>query len=195
MICADPVNHINCTLISESFQSSTSSNVILSFWHLFAFFWSEQFINAIGIMTVAGTVGKWYFAKKQADSLTVLQAFGCTLACHLGSAAFGSFVIAVIQLVRSIMIYLDKKLNKSESSNSLVKCGFKCCHCCLLCLEKCMKYISRNAYVLVINRGKNFMSASVDSFGLLASNLMTVSVLKSVSTLFIWMGVLTNCLL
>lgn len=68
----------------------------------------------------------------------------------------------------------------------------KCCHCCLLCLEKCMKYISRNAYILVITRGTNFFKSSMESFSLLAANIGTVTVLKSVSTLFIWMGKISN---
>lgn len=58
-----------------------------------------------------------------------------------------------------------------------------------------MKYLSRNAYILVITRGTNFFKSSVNSFGLLASNLATVSVLKSVSTLFIWMGKMSNIIM
>lgn len=198
-MCEDPVNQQNCTMLSESYSVSTSADVILAFWHLFAFCWSAQFISAIGIMTVAGTIGKWYFSKgkegKKVNSLTVAQSFLCTVTYHMGSAAYGSFVIALIQLIRAIMMYVEKKLNKPETTNPLVKCGFKCCHCCLLCLEKCMKYISRNAYISVIMRGNNFFSAACYSFGLLAANLMTVGVLKSVSTLFIWMGTISNCLM
>ena len=91
--------------------------------------------------------------------------------------------------------YIDRKFKETQSMNPLVKCGFKCCHCCLFCLEKCMRYISRNAYILVINRGMNFFSASTTSFSLLLSNLATVTTLKSVSTLFIWIGKIANCVL
>lgn len=58
-----------------------------------------------------------------------------------------------------------------------------------------MKYLSRNAYILVITRGTNFFKSSVTSFSLLAANIGTVSMLKSVSTLFIWMGKLTNIIM
>lgn len=58
-----------------------------------------------------------------------------------------------------------------------------------------MKYLSRNAYILVITRGTNFWKSSVTSFGLLASNIGTVTVLKSLSTLFIWMGKLSNIIM
>ena len=91
--------------------------------------------------------------------------------------------------------YIDNRFKKSQSGNPLVKCGMKCCHCCLLCLEKCMKYISRNAYILVIMRGTNFFKSSMESFSLLASNIAAVTVLKSVSTLFIWMGKVSNIIM
>lgn len=199
LICQDPVNQTNCTLLGESFSNSLSSNVVLTFYHIFAFCWSSQFITALGVMTVAGTIGKWYFSQlKQSEKIgtrTVFQAFLCTVTYHMGSAAYGAFLIALVQLARAIMLYVDEKTKKSQSSNPLVKCGIKCCHCCLLCLEKCMKYISRNAYIIVINRNLSFFKASVESFGLLAHNLKVVTTLKSVSTLFIWMGTISNCLL
>ena len=58
-----------------------------------------------------------------------------------------------------------------------------------------MKYISRNAYILVITRGTNFFKSSMESFSLLAANIGTVTVLKSVSTLFIWMGKISNMIM
>ena len=198
-ICQDPVNQVNCTLLGESFSTSLSSDVIITFYHIFAFCWSSQFINAIGVMTVAGAIGKWYFSQMKKDEKigmrTVSHAFLCTIMFHMGSAAYGAFLIACVQLARAIMLYIDEKTKKSQSSNPLVKCGVKCCHCCLLCLEKCMKYISRNAYIMVINRNLSFFKASVESFGLLAHNLKVVSTLKSVSTLFIWMGTVSNCMM
>lgn len=73
-------------MLSESYSASTSADVILAFWHLFAFCWSVQFISAIGIMTVAGTIGKWYFSKgkdEKISSFTVAQAFLCTVTYHM----------------------------------------------------------------------------------------------------------------
>ena len=172
--CQNPDTQTNCTYISKAMESNTSTDVFLAFWHLFVWFWSSGFINAIGTMTVAGTVGKWYFQKKGDTNKvgfgTVMQTLLCVCCYHLGSVAFGSFLIAVIQLFRSIMLYVDRKFKEAQTKNPLIKCGFKCCHCCLACLEKCLKYLSRNAYILVITRGTNFWKSSVTSFGLLASN-------------------------
>ena len=54
----------NCTYLSKTVNGNGGSHLILTFWHLFVWFWSAGFVNAIGTMTVAGTVGKWYFHKE-----------------------------------------------------------------------------------------------------------------------------------
>lgn len=119
MLCEDPETMTNCTYLSKAMEGNTGSDVVLAFWHLFVWFWSSGFVNAIGTMTIAGTVGKWYF-KKSDDTVfydprgnvqtrigfgTLMQTFACVCCYHLGSVAYGSFVIATIQLFRSIMLY------------------------------------------------------------------------------------------
>lgn len=63
MLCEDPETMTNCTYLSKAMEGNTGSDVVLAFWHLFVWFWSSGFVNAIGTMTIAGTVGKWYFKK------------------------------------------------------------------------------------------------------------------------------------
>ena len=45
---------------------------------------------------------------------TVLSAFWRLLRYHLGTAAFGSFIIALIQLVRLILMYVEHIVKKYE---------------------------------------------------------------------------------
>ena len=110
MVCEDPETMQNCTLLSRAVDGSVSGDVVLAFWHLFMWFWTSGFINAIGVMVVAGTVGKWYFKKEEEKSdvtlFTIGLAFCCVLTYHLGSVAFGSLIIAIVQLVRSIMLFV-----------------------------------------------------------------------------------------
>ena len=110
MVCEDLETMQNCTLLSRAVDGSVSGDVVLAFWHLFMWFWTSGFINAIGVMVVAGTVGKWYFKKEEEKSdvtlFTIGQAFCCVLTYHLGSVAFGSLIIAIVQLVRSIMLFV-----------------------------------------------------------------------------------------
>ena len=84
---------------------------------------------------------------------TVLGAFYRLVRFHLGTAAFGSFIIALIQLVRIILKYLEHKVEEWEKKGCtgplvwLLKACLKCAQCLLWCFEKCMKFINRNAYI------------------------------------------------
>lgn len=66
---------------------------------------------------------------------------------HTGSIAFGALIIAIIQMIRVGLEYLDAKLKGSE--NAVAKFFLKCLKCCFYCLEKFMKMINKNAYILV----------------------------------------------
>lgn len=109
---------------------------------------------------------------------------------HLGSLAFGSLIIAIVQMIRVLLEYVDAKLkgkenpvakffikwvNRSCSSKKLsvdkqdkwkqnvffyyfeenpakfiVWIWFsRCLKCCFWCLEKFLKFLNKNAYILV----------------------------------------------
>lgn len=70
LFCEDPVTQTNCTLLPHFISTSTNMETILFFGNLFSCFWTTQFISGIAIMTIAGTIGKWYF-KRDADKVAV----------------------------------------------------------------------------------------------------------------------------
>ncbi len=66
---------------------------------------------------------------------------------HAGSIAFGALLIAVIQLLRAILAYAQKKLK--NKTGKCVKAMLCVCACCLWCFEKILRYINRQAYIEV----------------------------------------------
>jgi hypothetical protein len=70
-----------------------------------------------------------------------------TLCHHLGTIAFGAFIIAVIQFVRAILTYIELKTRKRQ--NFAVRCAFACVACCLRCMQTCMDRINKNAFIWV----------------------------------------------
>lgn len=68
---------------------------------------------------------------------------------HLGSVAFGSLLIALVQMARTVFAWLQEKLKGSE--NDISKCLFRTCQCCLYCFEKILKYLTRNAFIEIGN--------------------------------------------
>ncbi|KAK8790941.1 hypothetical protein WA158_005572 [Blastocystis sp. Blastoise] len=194
-ICDDLVNKVNCTMLPDFLTGSSTLNYITVIINLFGFYWNIEFIEGICLMTIAGAVGKWYFTKlnekgrkENVGNKTVFQAFNTVIRCHLGSVAFGSCIIAIVKVLRAILLWIEGQQKKQVTGMSFSKCFFKCCSCCLWCLEKCLKYISANAYILVITRGKNFCSACVQSFGLLLLNIGQVTLLNTFSSIFMFLG-------
>ena len=50
-------------------------------------------------------------------------------------------------MIRTIVEYIEKK-TKRWNNNDLAKCVICFCKCCLWCLEKFMRFINRNAYIM-----------------------------------------------
>lgn len=71
--------------------------------------------------------------------------FNNMVSYHLGSVALGSFLIALVQLARIILKFLQSKLKGSQ--NDMAQCLLKACQCCLYCFEKFLAYLTRNAFI------------------------------------------------
>ena len=57
----------------------------------------------------------------------------------------------------------------------------KCCMCCLWCLEKCIKFLNKNAYIETAIYGYNFCTAARRAFTLLLTNIVRVAVLNFIT--------------
>jgi solute carrier family 44 (choline transporter-like protein), member 2/4/5 len=72
-----------------------------------------------------------------------------TFRYHMGSIAFGSLLIAVIQFIRAVMAYLQRHSKAMQEGNRLVKAMFCCVQCCLKCLQTLVEVFTRNAFIFV----------------------------------------------
>jgi len=66
---------------------------------------------------------------------------------HFGSIAFGAFLIAVVQFIRIIFEYYRKQMENANKENKLVKTLLCVTSYLLDCLERFVKFISKNAYI------------------------------------------------
>ena len=79
----------------------------------------------------------------------ILKSMRNTVIFNLGSVAFGAFIIAIIQLIRFLLEYLDKKTRNLQQQSKIAEWAMCCIKCCMWCLEKIVAFINRNAYILV----------------------------------------------
>ena len=88
---------------------------------------------------------------------------------HLGSVALGSFVVALIQFVRFLLEYLEKKSKiaqaKAGVAGAFVKYLMCCVNCCMWYLEKVVKFINRcslwHAHIKLIHTMHNYIPMGV----------------------------------
>lgn len=162
------------TTVSYKEFTYTDNQYYAGLYLLFVYFWTTQFVMAAGQIVVALAVSTWYFSrdKSQCGNTTVFSAIKMTFRYHLGTAAFGSLVIAIIKTIRAVIAYLQKKAKKSGSKAAqAVLC---CIQCCMWCLEKCMKFMNKNAYIQTAIFGYSFCKAARKAFWLILRNILLI---------------------
>lgn len=179
------------------FQGYQANDTIryMEIYHFFGLLWTTQFIIAIGQCTIAGAVSSWYWVRdrSQVPMFPVLFAFKRTLRYHLGSLAFGSLIIAIVQFIRAILNYLQKRLQGKESR--LLKVFFTMLQCCFKCLERFLKFISKKAYVMIAVKGDSFCVSAQRAFQLFVANFIRVGTTNAISGFMFFLLKLFICIL
>ncbi|XP_066928594.1 choline transporter-like protein 4 isoform X2 [Clytia hemisphaerica] len=159
-------------------------------YHLFGWLWGWQFLVAFSECCLAGAFASYYWAfKKPKDipSFPVFSSFGRTLSNHVGSLALGSSIIAIVKLIRIIMEYIFKKL-KEAHDNPVARFFICCCRCCLWCLENCLRFLNKNAYIMIAIYGKSYCSSAKEAFSLLLRNPARAIAINGITEFILFIG-------
>ncbi|XP_022617458.1 choline transporter-like protein 5-A [Seriola dumerili] len=162
---------------------------LLQLSNLLVFLWLVNFSLALEQCTLAGTFASYYWAKRKPQDIPpcpLFSSFSRTIRYHTGSLAFGALILSVVQLLRIILEYLEQKLRGVDNSVSrFILC---CLKCCFWCLEKFLRYMNHNAYIMVAIYGKNFCTSAREAFCLLMRNVVRVAVLDRVTDFLLFLG-------
>ena len=121
-------------------------------------------------------------------SLTIREAYWLIFRFHLGTAAFGAIIIAFIQFARSVAIYVQRHTPPKLRETMIFKMFCCCIQAFLLCLEKCMKFLNKHAFIQTAIHGSSFIVASRNAFFIIARNIIRVGALSTVSSLALFVG-------
>lgn len=132
-------------------------------------------------MVLAATFATWYwtFHKSNVPFFTLSNGMARTVRYHLGTLAFGSLIVAICRIIRVILEYIDQKLKKFD--NPFTKAIMCCMKCFFWCLEKFLRFLNKNAYIMCAIHGKNFCGSAKDAFNLLMRNFLRVVALDKVT--------------
>ena len=114
------------------------------------------------------------------------QAIMTTIRYHLGTAAYGSLVIAIIKTIRAVLAYIQRKAKRS--GNKIAQYILCVLQCFLWCLEKIMKFLNKHAYILCAIYGYSFCRAARKGFFLLLRNILRVAAVNMISSFFLFIG-------
>ncbi|XP_016008993.1 choline transporter-like protein 2 isoform X4 [Rousettus aegyptiacus] len=161
----------------------------LQIFNAFMFFWLANFVLALGQVTLAGAFASYYWSLHKPDDLPafpLFSAFSRALRYHTGSLAFGALILAIVQIIRVMLEYLDQRLKAAD--NKFAKFLMTCLKCCFWCLEKFIKFLNRNAYIMIAIYGTNFCTSARNAFFLLMRNIIRVAVLDKVTDFLFLLG-------
>lgn len=160
-------------------------------YSLFGYLWMNAFIIGVTQFMISASVALWYFScTSDANGKgSLMTGFYWVFRYHLGSIAMGSFLIALVQFIRIIFEYYKAQLDKNKEVK-IVKILLCLTSYLLDCLERFIKFISKNAYIQMAITGSNFCSSAWNAFCLILKNAMRFGVANSIGFIFNVLGVL-----
>ncbi|THD26061.1 Choline transporter protein 5-A [Fasciola hepatica] len=163
--------------------------IFLQFFNLFMFFWLVNFVRSLAEMTLAGTFAHYYFSRHNPKTMPrcpLLSSFFRAGFYHIGSLALGSLLVALLQWLRVILEYVSTKLKKYD--NGCTQCLTRCLCCCFWCLERFLRFLNRNAFIMISIYGQSFCSGARSAFYLLLRNAVRLVVVDKVTDFILFIG-------
>ncbi|KAL4254261.1 Protein PNS1 [Abortiporus biennis] len=150
-----------------SCSSSTVAGLI--FFETFSFLWTSQVIGNVALATMAGgPFGSWYYfgprEQGQMPPHPTLSAFVRASTLSLGSMAFGSLIVTILEIIR-LLISIARNA-ASQEGHPIEVCLALCAECFMSCLEGLVQYFNRYAYIEIALYGKPYLKAAKDTWGL-----------------------------
>ncbi|EJF65249.1 hypothetical protein DICSQDRAFT_159440 [Dichomitus squalens LYAD-421 SS1] len=153
------------------FGQSCSTAKVIGFiiFETFSFLWTSQVIGNVALATLAGgPFGSWYyFGPRDAGLMPkhpTLSAFVRASTLSLGSIAFGSLIVTLLELVK--MVLNAAKNSANADGHPVEACLALCAECFIGCIESAVEYFNRYAYIEIALYGKPYIQAAKDTWRL-----------------------------
>jgi len=135
---------------------------------VFSFYWTVQVIRNLLHATVAGVVGSWFFYSDDAMSPSpTWNSFKRAATTSLGSIAFGSMLVAIIDTIKFI---LDQMIRNT--------CLRYVVDCLCTCIQDLLAYFNFYAYIFVALYGDSFCEAGKKVWDLVGKSEMWTMIIN-----------------
>lgn len=176
--------------VFTSVESYTSSSLQQFYAFVFGTLWCNALIQATGTFVVASACCIWYYSHgpDQDAGFPVFRSYKMAIRYHLGSLAFGSLILAIVQFLQLMVEAFKKQAEAAGGDNKIVEYITNCLRCCLQCVERIVQFINKMAYIQIALRGKGFCQAAKDGFEVAWSNPLRFAVVGGVGEVIMFLG-------
>lgn len=124
-----------------------------------------EFILAVFQYTLITGVCTWYFTSSQdtRGRFSLRQGFWWAFRYNQGSLALGSFLLAIIWTLRVTLEFLNNQIAKLKGKSGIAQTVVSCTRCCLDCFHRFIKFLNKNAYVMVVLNGEPFCTSAMQA--------------------------------
>eukprot|EP01113_Clastostelium_recurvatum_P050600 TRINITY_DN961_c0_g1_i1.p1 TRINITY_DN961_c0_g1~~TRINITY_DN961_c0_g1_i1.p1 ORF type:complete len:518 (-),score=162.15 TRINITY_DN961_c0_g1_i1:70-1560(-) len=155
------------------------------YFMVFGFLWTAAFLSATFQHSVAGAISSWYFSRGTAGMGKIgsgigspaLASFARSFTTSLGSLAFGSLLIAIIEFF-AFLLRLTKKANYTNRFAVFI---INCFQCLLGCIGALVKWVNKFAYIHVAMHGTSFCTSARNCFDLVSRNMFDTVIIDLIS--------------
>ncbi|GAA5981605.1 hypothetical protein JCM5350_008046 [Sporobolomyces pararoseus] len=144
-------------------NASSGALIGLMVFAVFSFYYTSQFIVNLFLTIEAGIFGTYYYSGPGATKVA-WGAFKRASTYSFGSIAFGSLIVALLDVLRAFFQLLRSYEN---SEGNMVGAAIACvAQCCIGCITSLVEYFNRYAYIEIALYGKSYIRAAKDTWNL-----------------------------
>jgi hypothetical protein len=160
------------------------------YYHFFGLFWINAFTDAFISFIIIVAAATWYFSHgtDREGSAETWKGFKWIWRYHLGSLALGSLILAIVQMIKVIFEYARKRLEAANPTNVALKFLLCMVSYCISCLNRCIKFLTKNAYVQVALTSKHFCLSAFNAFILIIRNAARFTFVEWIAFVFAIFG-------
>lgn len=107
---------------------------------------------------------------------------------HMGSIAFGAFIIALIRLIKIIFYYAAKRMSQLSGENPVSRAFVTCAGCILNVIEKICDYLNEAAFCYMAVTGNHFLTSAWEAFLLNLKHGVKFIFANLIANIFIFIG-------
>jgi len=191
--------------ITRSFSYEDNEYIYIIFY-VFMCIWLLELVYALEQFVLSYSTQLWYFkeydgnGKKPLVMFPLWRGLFIGVVYHLGTMALGSFLLSLLETLRMALTILYKYVLEAEedgksAQNKVVGALISCCCCCLTCFERYIRFMNKNAYIVVAVNSDPFCVAAQRAFNIVAGDALAMAWLTGASWVFQIGGVvsITGC--